>query len=87
MEKYVKDEENAGKIKNCMETCNRNEIKLIKTDEKSNREGGGDTRAPERMRYENSKLNTDLTNTVYTAARVAKSKIGWDQVMHTKLKG
>jgi len=62
MEKYVKDEENAGKIKNCMETCNRNEIKLIKTDEKSNREGGGDTRAPERMRYENSKLNTDLTN-------------------------
>ena len=57
-----------------METCNRNKIKLKKTDGKSNGEGEGDTRAPKRMRYENSKLNTDSTNDSIYSCPVGKIK-------------
>jgi len=87
MERYVKEKENAGKIKNRMETCNQNKVKLMKTDGESNGEKGGDKRAPKRMGCESLKLNTDsINNSIYSCTKVVKLKIRRNQVMETKSK-
>merc|ERR1712238_305170 len=59
MAKDVKKDENGGKIGNLMEPGNRNEIKLMKTDGKSNGKDVGATSKAQQKKCENPTSNTD----------------------------
>ena len=62
MERYVKDEENAGKIKNWMEPGDDKKIEILKKAAGWNGEECGETGEPQRQHSEKSKLNSDLIN-------------------------